>query len=61
MLKNEFTNEEKKAIKVLVEFAAARCGGGEDIIGAILYTGASKYLVNNDEAVVTLATKLNNC
>ena len=53
-----FTTEERAAVAVLVQHAAKRCGGGEDTLGAILYTGASIHLENEDEAIVNLAKKI---
>lgn len=55
---NEFTDAELKAIAVLVQHAAKCCGGGEDTMGAILYTGAFIHLDNGDGAVVALAQKI---
>ena len=54
----EFTDDEMRAIAVLVRYAAQRCGGGEDTIGAILYTGAFRQLRPGDGRVVALATKI---
>tara|TARA_Y100000034_G_scaffold125150_2_gene174332 strand:+ start:7507 stop:7929 length:423 start_codon:yes stop_codon:yes gene_type:complete len=68
-----FTEEEMKAIFRLVSYAAKCCGGGEDIIGSILYTGAFHFLKDADtgpdeqgryavargnDAIVALAQKI---
>lgn len=65
-----FTAAEMEALRVLVKFAAGHCGGGEDTIGAILYTGAARHLVDKvvegepplkylpDGAVCRLAEKI---
>lgn len=60
MKQTTFTPAEMEALKTLVEFAAKNCGGGEDIIGAILYTGAGRRLkeAGGDGAVVALADKI---
>ena len=55
---SQFTDDELKAVAVLVQYAARRCGGGEDTMGAILYTGAFHLLDNGDSAVVQLARKI---
>lgn len=52
-----FTAEEMAALKVIVDHAANHCGGGEDTIGAIMYTGAFHKL-NGDGAVCNLARKI---
>ena len=49
---------EMRAIKRLAQKAASHCGAGEDIIGAILYTGGHKDLHRNESAVVGLAHKI---
>ncbi len=54
----DFTESEMKAIFRLASYAAKYCGGGEDLIGAIMYTGAFHFLKNQDEAVVTLVEKI---
>jgi hypothetical protein len=69
----DFTEAEKQAIYVLADFAAKHCGAGEDIMGAILYTGAFHWLEGNpknedgtysvvhkteDSSVVELARKI---
>lgn len=54
-----FTEEERQALQILVKHAADNCGAGEDVMGAVLYTGAfrcfSKYLSqdNTDPEVVS--------
>ena len=53
---NMLSDGEKRAIAVLVRHAAN--GYGEDIIGAILRTGAFHYLPDHDLAVVDLANLL---
>lgn len=53
-----FTAEEMAALKVVVDHAARNCGGGEDTIGAILYTGAFHKLKDGDGAVAALARKI---
>jgi len=54
-----FTAEEVAALKIVVDYAAKHCGGGEDTIGAIMYTGAFRKLKDGDAAVVALADKIN--
>lgn len=58
----EFTEEEVQALGVLATFAAKHCGGGEDLIGALLYTGAFRCMERgdpkHDASVVNLAAKL---
>ncbi len=46
------------ALKIVVDYAASRCGGGEDTIGAFMYTGAARHL-SGDVALVKLAQKIN--
>lgn len=53
-----FTAEEMAALKVVVDHAAMCCGGGEDTIGAIMYTGAFHKLRDGDGAVCDLARKI---
>lgn len=53
-----FTKEEMAALKVVVDHAAKCCGGGEDTIGAILYTGAFHCLPDGDRAVAVMARKI---
>lgn len=55
---SEFSDGELRALAVLVRHAAKNCGGGEDTIGAIMYTGAFHQLPDPDEAVVALARKI---
>jgi len=35
-----FSDKEVAALYTIAKFAASRCGGGEDLIGLVLYTGA---------------------
>ena len=56
-----FTDEEMKALKVLVDYAAEGCR--EDTIGAILYTGAflcfgSMQNESRDDSICELAKKI---
>jgi hypothetical protein len=53
-----FTAKEMEALKIVVDWAAGNCGGGEDTIGAIMYTGAFRKLKDEDGAVVALARKI---
>jgi hypothetical protein len=59
-----FTDDEKKALYVLADFAAKHCGGGEDIMGAILYTGAFHWLPGdhgkNEDGTYSVVHKLEN-
>lgn len=60
-------DQEMRAIYVLTQYAARFCGGGEDTIGALLYTGAFLRLAPaidrsspefiNDPAQVMLASR----
>jgi hypothetical protein len=53
-----FTAAEMAALKLIVDYAASCCGGGEDTIGAIMYTGGFHLLKDGDKAVVNLAKKI---
>jgi hypothetical protein len=53
-----FTTQERRALALLVQYAAKRCGAGEDTLGAIIYTGAFRELPDGDNGVVRLARKL---
>lgn len=44
-----FSAKEMAALKIVVDFAAKHCGGGEDTIGAIMYTGAFHQLNRIDD------------
>ena len=55
----EFVEGELKALHLLARHAAANCGGGEDIAGAITYTGGFRFL--KDEDLVSLARDLEAC
>lgn len=50
------TDGEMRALRVLVDCAAKACR--EDAVGAILYTGAFRYLSDGDDSVCALAQKL---
>lgn len=51
-----FSGFEMRAIKLLVAHARKHCGGGEDVPGALLYTGAGRFMTG--EELVALAEKL---
>ena len=53
-----FSAKEMAALKIVVDHAAKCCGGGEDTMGAILYTGAFHQLDDGEQAVVDLARKI---
>jgi hypothetical protein len=54
-----FTEQELAAIRHMIDYLKDRCGGGEDVSGAILYTGAARLLPDDDgKSVVALARKL---
>jgi hypothetical protein len=54
-----FTEPQMKAIKRVVDYAASCCGGGEDTIGAFIYTACFREEIldtkNNPDAIVNLA------
>ena len=53
-----FTAAEMAALKMVVDYAAKKCGGGEDTIGAIMYTGAFHKLGKGEGVVAELARKI---
>ncbi|RTK97747.1 MAG: hypothetical protein EKK64_00600 [Neisseriaceae bacterium] len=55
-----FNDKEVAALYTIAKFAASRCGGGEDLIGLIMYTGAFHALKDEcpDGAVIDLVKKL---
>jgi hypothetical protein len=51
-----FSDEEMSVLKEVFKFAAAHCGGGEDIMGAIIWNGGHRAL--SDDKIVRLANKI---
>ncbi len=58
MKQTAFTDKELTAIKFMVQYLGRHGCHGEDVIGAIMYTGAFRLLEDSDKAVVALARKL---